>query len=77
MEAPIPKVSIVVVIMVSLCVGSSASAGITTFNSQYQKDISSNPSPTTTSPITAPLRKATCKPLFNEVRAAFAVLAEA
>ena len=41
------------------------------------KDISSRPSPTTTSPITAPLRKAMRKPAFNELRAAFAVRAEA
>ena len=30
----------------------------------YQKEISSSPKPTTTNPITAPLRKATRSPLF-------------
>ena len=43
----------------------------------YQKEISSSPKPTTTNPITAPLRKATRSPLFKECWAALAVRAEA
>ena len=65
-EAPIPKVSMVVVMMQSLWVGVIASAGITAFSNRYQKEISSRPRPTTTSPITAPLRKATRSPAFSE-----------
>ena len=72
-----PKVSIVVVMTHSLCVGVSASAGITAFSSRYQKEMSSSPRPTTTSPITAPLRKAMRRPPFSEPRAALAVRAEA
>ena len=72
-----PKVSIVVVMMVSLWVGSIVSAGIKAFSKTYQKEMSSNPRPTTTSPMTAPLRKATLKPLLSEVLAALAVRAEA
>lgn len=67
----------VVVMMVSLCVASIASEGMQMFNSMYQNEMSSSPSPTTTNPITAPLRKATCKPLFKDDRAALAVRAEA
>lgn len=77
MEAPIPKVSMVVVMMVSLCVASIVSAGMQIFNNMYQNEMSSKPRPTTTNPITAPLRKATCKPLFKDDRAALAVRAEA
>ena len=39
--------------------------------------MSSSPSPTTTSPMTAPLRNATVSPPFRDVLAAFAVLADA
>ncbi len=39
--------------------------------------MSNNARPTTVSPITAPERKATCKPLLSDARAAFAVRAEA
>ena len=43
----------------------------------YQNDMSSSPSPTTTRPMTAPLRKATFNPRSSDCRAAFAVRAEA
>ena len=72
-----PKVSIVVVMMQSLAVGDMASAGITALSNRYQKEMSSSPSPTTTSPMTAPLRKAMRSPAFSELRAALAVRAEA
>ena len=49
------------------------SEGMTAFSNRYQKDISNRPKPTTTNPITAPLRKAIRKPAFNEFRAAKAV----
>ena len=39
--------------------------------------MSSSPRPTTTNPMTAPLRNAMRKPLFSPSRAAFAVRAEA
>ena len=66
----------VVVMMQSLAVGKLPS-GMTALSRRYQKEMSSNPSPTTTSPITAPLRKAMRKPPLSEVRAAWAVRAEA
>ena len=53
------------------------SAGITSFSNKYQKEMSSRPRPTTTSPITAPLRKAILNPAFSEPRAALAVRADA
>ena len=74
---PMPKVSMVVVIMVSLWVGFRASSGMKAFSRTYQKEMSSSPRPTTTSPMTAPLRKATCNPLLSDERAALAVRAEA
>ena len=77
MEAPIPKVSMVVVMMQSLDVGFKASAGMHFSSKRYQKEMSNRPSPTTTSPMTAPLLKATLSPLFRELRAALAVRAEA
>ena len=43
----------------------------------YQIEISNNPNPTTVSPITAPLLKATFKPEFKDRVAAFAVRADA
>ena len=72
-----PKVSIVVVMIHSLCVGIRTSSGITAFSSRYQKEMSSSPRPTTTNPITAPLRKAMRRPAFSEFRAALAVRADA
>ncbi len=39
--------------------------------------MSKSAKPTTTKPITAPLRKATLRPLLSEVLAAFAVRADA
>src|SRR4030043_840195 len=41
------------------------------------KEISNNPSPTTTSPITAPLRNAILRPELSDFCAAFVVLADA
>ena len=61
----------------NLAVGFMASAGIHLSRRIYQKEMSNNPSPTTTSPITAPLRKAIRSPPFSELRAALAVRAEA
>ena len=43
----------------------------------YHIEISRSPSPTTTSPITAPDLKATLSPPFNDFLDAFAVLADA
>ena len=69
-----PKVSIVVVMKLILATGSrSMHASIT----KYQSEMSSKPRPTTTSPMTDPLRKATRNPLLSERRAALAVRAEA
>ena len=76
-DAPIPNVSIVVVIIQSFAAGLAESASITLSRRIYQKEMSNRPSPTTTSPITAPLRKATRNPRFNDIRAALAVRAEA
>ena len=39
--------------------------------------MSRRPNPTTTSPITAPLLRATCNPLLSDFEAAHAVLLEA
>ena len=44
---------------------------------RYQTEMSSSPKPTTVSPITAPDRKAIFRPALSELRAAFAVRAEA
>ena len=71
-----PNVSIVVVMVQSLAVGVRAS-GMSQLSRRYQKAMSSSPSPTTTSPMTAPLRKAMRKPPLSDVRAAWAVRAEA
>ena len=76
-EAPIPKVSMVVVMTQSLEAGFIASSGMQYCSSRYQNEMSSSPRPTTTSPITAPLRNAMRSPLLSEVRAALAVRAEA
>ena len=75
--APMPKVSMVVVIMHSLAVGALASEGMKASSRRYQKEMSRSPRPTTTSPITAPLRNAMRKPLLSDSRAALAVRAEA
>ena len=75
--APIPNVNIVVVIIHNLAVDVFSCTGINQSNNKYHKDISKRPRPTTTSPITAPLLKATFNPLFNDSRAAFAVRADA
>ena len=72
-----PKVSMVVVMMQSFCVGLSTSSGMTALSSRYQNEMSSSPRPTTMSPMTAPLRKATRRPLLSDSRAALAVRAEA
>ena len=53
------------------------SAGIKLSRMRYHTEISSKPRPTTTKPITAPLRKAIRNPLFIEARAALAVRADA
>ena len=71
-----PKVSIVVVTRQSLAPGAVPS-GRTALSSRYQKEMSSSPRPTTTSPMTAPLRKAMRSPPLSDVRAAWAVRAEA
>ena len=44
---------------------------------RYHIEMSNRPKPTTTNPITAPERKATCKPLLRLLLAPWAVLAEA
>lgn len=69
-----PKVSIVVVMTTSFC-GPDTSTKRSRII--YQNEMSSSPSPTTTSPITAPLRKATFRPRSSDWRAALAVRAEA
>ena len=69
-----PKVSIVVVMMTSFC---APEASTKQFRTIYQSEISSSPSPTTTSPITAPLRNATRSPRSSDCCAACAVRAEA
>ena len=66
-EAPMPKVSIALVI-------SSAPSLNTTLKSKYQTDISKRPSPTTVNPITEPAENATLRPLLRLVLQAFAVL---
>ena len=70
-----PNVSIVVVMMVSLAVEDSASMKWSRMRNH--KDMSSNPNPTTMSPMTAPLRNAMRNPRFSEREAAWAVRAEA
>ena len=74
-EAPIPKVSMVVVIITALWVALASSTKQS--STSHHKEISSKASPTTTKPITAPERKATFKPSFMLRLAAFAVRAEA
>ena len=71
-----PNVSMVVVMTHNLAPGRLPS-GVTAFSNRYQKEMSSKPRPTTTRPITAPLRKAMRKPPLSDVRAACAVRAEA
>ena len=67
-EAPIPKVSIVDVIV-------AASSLKPSFRIKYQMEISSNPRPTTEKPITEPAENAMLSPLLRLLRHAFAVLA--
>ena len=67
-EAPIPNVSIVLVI-------SSIGSLNTSLRSRYQIEISSSPSPTTVKPITEPAENATFRPLFRLFWHAAAVLA--
>ena len=69
-----PKVSIVVVMTTSFC-GPAASTN--QLRITYQNEMSSRPRPTTTRPITAPLRNATFRPRSSDCRAALAVRAEA
>lgn len=69
-----PKVSIVVVMTTSFCGPATSTNDSST---TYQNEMSSRPSPTTTRPITAPLRKATFRPRSSDCRAALAVRAEA
>ena len=66
-EAPIPNVSIALVI--SLAVQPKAN-----FKSANQIEISKRPKPTTVKPITEPAENATRRPLFKPSRQAFAVL---
>ena len=47
------------------------------FRTTYQMEMSRRPSPTTVRPITAPERKASFNPEFNDLVTALAVLAEA
>ena len=75
--APMPKVSMVVVIMHSLAESASAPGIMKWSSTRYQNEMSNRPKPTTTSPITAPLRNATRRPRASEVREALAVRAEA
>ena len=56
--------------------GVITSTGITALSSRYQRRYIHRPSPTTTSPITAPLRKAMQNPHSMSYGAAFAVRAE-
>ena len=64
--APMPKQSIVTVI---------SRNGMSTiqYRTPNHRQMSKSPSPTTVSPITAPLRKATCKPWLSETFAPCAV----
>ena len=50
---------------------------ITLLRRRNQIAMSSSPNPTTTSPMTAPLRNAICSPLLSETDAPWAVLEEA
>ena len=74
-EAPMPKVSMVVVITTSFWEVSGLS--MKAFRSNHQIEMSRRPRPTTVSPITAPERNASLRPEFNERLTALAVLAEA
>ena len=69
-----PKVSIVVVMTTSFC---GPVTSVKWSSTRYQNEMSRRPRPTTTSPITAPLRKATFRPRSSDCRAALAVRAEA
>ena len=73
-DAPIPNVSIVVVIYTSFW---APVASTKVSRMIYQREMSSRPSPTTVSPITAPERKASFSPELSDLCVAFAVLAEA
>ena len=77
-EAPIPKLSIVAVIWGSGLIASRInSAGGMKYRIRNQTVMSNRAKPTTTKPITAPARKAICKPPFRLPRAALAARAEA
>ena len=73
-EAPMPNVSIVVVIVTSFC---GPVASMKWSSMMYHREMSRRPRPTTVSPITAPERNASFSPEFRERMAALAVLAEA
>ena len=70
-----PKVSIVVVMTTSVC--ASVASWTKVRRIIHQMEMSSRPRPTTVSPITAPLRKAICKPPLSERIVALAVRADA
>ena len=74
-DAPIPKVSIVVVITTSVCASEASCTNARRII--HQMEMSSRPRPTTVRPITAPLRKAICRPPFSERIVALAVRADA
>ena len=60
-----------------LCLAFFMESGAKAFNMINQNEMSINPSPTTTSPMTAPLLKAIRSAPFNDFRAALAVRDEA
>ena len=73
--APIPKVSIVVVMITILW--ASLASSIKKFKMRNHAEMSRSARPTTTSPMTAPERKATRRPLSSEWFAAHAARLEA
>ena len=73
--APMPKVSIVVVMMIILC--ASLASSIKWLSTKNQTEMSRSARPTTTSPITAPERNATRRPWSSEFFAAHAARFEA
>ena len=74
-DAPIPKVSMVVVMMTSFWAMLASFTKI--LRRMNQRAMSKRPRPTTVSPMTAPERKATLRPEFRLRRAALAVRPEA